>query len=226
MNSNKSIYTQIYDNLVEKGRYLKEEWKPVCSGLERHHIIPKHQGGTDDDDNFTYLTHREHIAAHFLLWKINGHVGDQFAYQMMKGVTCHPTHLGRKHTEESRRRMSEAHKGQKLSEEHKRRISEGRKGKKGKPHTEESKQRISDSLKGKKKSEETRRRISKSNKGKKRTKETKQRMSESHKGKKHTEETKQKMTESRKGKKQSEETRRKRSESMKKAWAKRKAQTA
>ena len=148
MNSNKSIYTKIYDNLVEKGRYLKEEWKLVGSGLERHRIVPGHQGGEYIEENCTYLTRREHIAVHFLLWKINGHPGDQMAYQMMKGVTCYPTHLGRKHTEETRRRMSESHKG-----------------KKGKPHTEESKRRISESHKGKKlgpPSEETRRKRSES----------------------------------------------------------------
>ena len=106
----KSIYTRIYDNLVEKGKALKEQWEPVGSGLERHHIIPRHQGGTDDESNFAYLTRREHIIAHFLLWKINGHDGDRTAYKMMKGVTCYPSRLGAKHTEETKQRMSELHK--------------------------------------------------------------------------------------------------------------------
>lgn len=44
--------------------------------------------------------------------------------------------LGRKHSEETKRKMSKSHKGKKLSEEHKRLAREGRKGYK---HTEETK---------------------------------------------------------------------------------------
>jgi len=174
------IYTRIYNNLVEKGKTqtLKEQWKQVGSGLERHRIVPKHQGGEYIEENCTYLTHREHIAAHFLLWKINGHAGDQCAYQMMKGVTCYPTHLGRKHTEESKRRMSEAHKGRSPEAEAERRRKQ------------------SESMKGKKRDEETRRRISEGHKGSKHTEESKRRMSEAHKGKKQSEETRRKQSES------------------------------
>jgi len=217
MNS-KSIYTRIYDTLVEKGKSLKEEWKPIGSGLERHHIIPRHQGGTDDESNFTYLTRREHIVAHFLLWKINGHEGDRLAYTWMKGVKCYPTFLGRKHTEESKRRMSEGAKKRyedpaeraKRSEaikklwvdpEYKAKQSESMKGKK---RTEETRRRMSESKKGKKLSEEHKQKISEGQKGKKRkpfSEDHKQKLSESHKGKKHSEETKQRMSESRKGKK-------------------------
>ena len=120
-------YTQIYDNLVEKGKALKEQWEPTGSGLERHRIVPGHQGGEYIEENCTYLTHREHIIAHFLLWKINGHQGDRSAYQMMKGVTCYPPALGVKRTEETRRRISESKKGKKKSEETRRRISESMK---------------------------------------------------------------------------------------------------
>ena len=140
-------YTQIYDNLVEKGKALKEQWEPTGSGLERHRIVPGHQGGEYIEENCTYLTHREHIIAHFLLWKINGHQGDRSAYQMMKGVTCYPPALGVKRTEETRRRISESKKGKKngpLSEERKRRISDSLKGKK---LSEDHKRKLSDSLK-------------------------------------------------------------------------------
>ena len=39
-------------------------------------------------------------------------------------------HRGLKHTEESKKKMSEAHKGKKISEEHKRKMSEAKKGNK------------------------------------------------------------------------------------------------
>lgn len=34
---------------------------------EKHHIIPKHDGGTDDKDNLVLLTLYEHLLAHYLL---------------------------------------------------------------------------------------------------------------------------------------------------------------
>lgn len=64
-----SIYQKIYTNLCYSRSQLQELWKPK-SNIHRHHIKPKHAGGTEDESNFTYLTIREHIIAHFLLWKI------------------------------------------------------------------------------------------------------------------------------------------------------------
>lgn len=37
---------------------------------EKHHIIPRCLGGTDDNDNLVVLTAREHFLAHYLLTKI------------------------------------------------------------------------------------------------------------------------------------------------------------
>jgi len=65
------------------------EWKP-SSNLHRHHIIPKHAGGTDDISNFTYLTIREHIIAHYLLWKIYKSPNDLRAmYMLGANLTSH-----------------------------------------------------------------------------------------------------------------------------------------
>ena len=128
-----NIYQTFYHNLVESSKHLKEQWEPVGSLLERHHIIPKHAGGTDEEDNFTYLTHQEHIAAHWLLWKIHGRDEDKSAWMWMKGMKYWPTNLGRKlppRSKETRRKISEAHKGMKHSKETRRKISESLKGKK------------------------------------------------------------------------------------------------
>lgn len=38
---------------------------------ERHHIMPRCLGGTDDEDNLIYLTYREHFIAHKLLAEEN-----------------------------------------------------------------------------------------------------------------------------------------------------------
>ena len=63
------FYISVYNNLCSSRSKLKDSWG-YKSGLHRHHIIPRHVGGLDEEINFTYLTPREHVIAHFLLWKI------------------------------------------------------------------------------------------------------------------------------------------------------------
>ena len=89
------------------------------------------------------------------------------------------------------------HKGCKHSEETKKKISESGKGRK---HTDEQNQAKSKIQKGKITSEETKKRISKSLKGKIVSDETKKKLSESHKGYIFSDEHKQKISNSRKGK--------------------------
>ena len=60
-------YRKHYDLLMDKAR-LSRRAKGLGEYYERHHIIPKSEGGTDDDDNLVLLTAREHFVAHFLLW--------------------------------------------------------------------------------------------------------------------------------------------------------------
>lgn len=79
-------------------------------------------------------------------------------------------HKGKKLSEETVRKVSEALKGKKISEETRRKMSEAHKGKpgsnKGKPKSEETRRKISDTLKGRHLSEETKHKLSKAIKGK------------------------------------------------------------
>ncbi len=124
---------------------------------------------------------------------------------------------GGRHSEETRRKMSEANKGRipwnkgkTISDETKKKISDSQKGRK---FSKETKRKISESKKGHEVSVEIRRKLSESlkgripwNKGKTGvySEETRKKMSESHKGKtgyRHSEETKRKMSEVHKNKK-------------------------
>jgi hypothetical protein len=61
-------YTKIYYQLVERG--LSRESGADSIYYEKHHIIPRSLGGSDDDDNLVYLLPREHYVAHHLLTKM------------------------------------------------------------------------------------------------------------------------------------------------------------
>lgn len=76
------FYAQIYYNLCNKNVNNKIYY---CRGsnIHKHHIVPKHAGGGEDENNFTYLSIREHIIAHFLLWKIHGMINDLRSMHML-----------------------------------------------------------------------------------------------------------------------------------------------
>jgi hypothetical protein len=75
-----SIYSILYYNIISRGVYKKDLWEKKSNQLHRHHILPKHSGGLDKESNYSYLTIREHIAAHFLLWKIHKNPNDLKIY--------------------------------------------------------------------------------------------------------------------------------------------------
>lgn len=59
-------YKRIYNELCQRG-LLERNINGYC---EKHHIIPKCMGGTNDKSNIAVLTYREHYLAHYLLTKI------------------------------------------------------------------------------------------------------------------------------------------------------------
>lgn len=97
-------------------------------------------------EELIFLTKKDHTKLH--------HKGNKYC-------------KGRKHSEETLKKMSVAKKGKKFSEEHKRKLSDAMKGKNlGKKLSGETKKKMSDAKKGKKLSEETRKKMSDAKKGK------------------------------------------------------------
>jgi hypothetical protein len=91
----------------------------------KHHIIPRHAGGTDDPSNLIELTVEEHAEAHRVLWEKCGRGQDKIAWLGLSGQIGHEeaiflsnslahkgnqNRLGKKHSEETKRLMSEAQK--------------------------------------------------------------------------------------------------------------------
>lgn len=56
----------------------------------KHHIIPKHMGGTDDPSNLVELTVAEHAQAHKELYEKYGKTEDLCAYYMLSGKNQDP----------------------------------------------------------------------------------------------------------------------------------------
>jgi hypothetical protein len=71
-------YQAIYDRLINFRRQT-----PATGYVERHHILPKSLGGSNDASNLVVLTGREHWVAHLLLWKITKNPSMTHACHMM-----------------------------------------------------------------------------------------------------------------------------------------------
>jgi len=61
----KNKYTDIYYSIIERAQS-----RTISGYSERHHIIPKSLGGSDNADNLVTLTAREHYMCHLLLPKM------------------------------------------------------------------------------------------------------------------------------------------------------------
>jgi hypothetical protein len=69
----------------------------------KHHIIPRHVGGSNDPSNLIELTVEEHAQAHKKLWEEDGRWQDYVAWQGLSGIIIskevhsEATKLGMKH---------------------------------------------------------------------------------------------------------------------------------
>ncbi|MBC8435789.1 MAG: HNH endonuclease [Proteobacteria bacterium] len=109
----------------------------------RHHIIPRHTGGSDDQSNLVTLTIHEHAEAHKKLFEEHGRWQDEVAWRQLSGqIDCAEAlkeaqvksnkgkqrKLGYITPEETKRKISQKLKGRKHSEEHRKNNSASHKG--------------------------------------------------------------------------------------------------
>ena len=100
----------------------------LLEGFHKHHILPRHLGGSDDPSNIVLLHPYDHAIAHFVRWKIYKTRGDAWAFNVLKkwldegGLTA---------------------KGMKASEETKEKLRIAHSTRIRKPHSEETKAKIS-----------------------------------------------------------------------------------
>ena len=232
-------YKKIYNKLCNRGQIrevIENEY------YERHHIIPKCMGGTDDETNITTLTAREHFIAHLLLLRIypneDGIVYSAWVmtnkkipgtkrtynvssrqYERLKNewsIRISECRKGTTHTDETKRKISEASSNRWRTKRQE--IIKSMTGVSKPPRTQEHLENLSKALMGISRGEmpqEHKNKISKSLKGYEKTNEHLENISKANTGKTHTEETKQKLREVNMGKTHSEETKQKMREAHK-----------
>jgi hypothetical protein len=134
----------------------------------KHHVIPKHAGGTDEESNLISVTIPEHAELHRQLWEEHGRWQDFIAWKTLSGQM----------TKDEARRLavSKALKGKPQTAEHIAKRSF--KGKKIKSCSEERRRKVSIANKGRKMSLEFSKAVTKRQRGRKLSEETKRKISE------------------------------------------------
>ena len=101
-------YQRIYEEIIKSRR------DNVPEGYsERHHVVPKSFGGTDDPSNIVRLTAREHFLCHWLLTKI--HQKGRLHYKAMHAFVMIAWH----HSDKQDRYRCTSRLYEKLKNEHK-----------------------------------------------------------------------------------------------------------
>ena len=193
------VNNKIY--IGKKCSLLNLNTKYLGSGNEIKDAIKKYGAENFERIILYYCLSKEHAA------EMEAMIVDEWFVKRKDTYNIKPGGLGgsvkgRKHSEETKMKISKSTKGvkkpkcfgekiskiqigRKFSEETRKKISESRKGKsttKGRKHSEESKQKISEANKGKKmppRSDEYKEKMSKTKKGYKHTEESKNKMKES-----------------------------------------------
>ena len=170
-------YTRIYNIIIERAKSRK-----ITGYTEKHHIIPKSLGGSNDKENLVFLTAREHFICHRLLPKmLEGESKRKMVFAAWSMTIVNNKNHNRQYKISSRtyehlkRERSEQLRNVPLSEEH---VAKLKKARAKQVFLEETKKKISKSLKGYKQSEETKRKRAESLRGQTRTEEQRQRQSE------------------------------------------------
>lgn len=182
-------YKKHYNNLINTRKELSRSKKDDI--FEKHHILPKCLGGSDEKTNLILLTPKEHFIAHLLLTQMyEGKIKAKMCYAFMimctvnqkqsRKISSSQYDLAKKLISENCRGVNASFYGKKLSKETKENISKRMKGDKNPsrkfgawnkglktgPQSEETKQKRADSIRGQKRSKESKKKMSLSAKGK------------------------------------------------------------
>lgn len=189
-------YETWYNQIIQRAKA-----RTLDTYTERHHIVPRSLGGSDDTDNLVDLTAKEHFICHWLLVKMHTGInrGKMInALYMMQGKSTHQKRYTSKITgriyEHLRKEYSEyirkQNLGNQITVEQREKIRQSKIGKKRPTFSEEWKENLSQNHKSKQPgfigahSEDTRKKIGDKIRGRKQTEEEKDRRRQANLGKK------------------------------------------
>jgi NUMOD3 motif len=204
-------YQKAYDAIVSraKDRHTANQGSPVKGRYERHHIIPKSLGGSNDESNLVYVTPREHFILHLLLVRTTSGVArSKMASAVILMIKNTNKRLDRAKVTNRVYDASRFWKTAKFSDEHRKKISEAAQARdpSTRKQTAEANEKRRLAMVGVKRSEEHQRKLNESTRGKVRgswgshSVESKAKISAVLKGKPKSEEHRQKISEAQLGK--------------------------
>jgi hypothetical protein len=82
-NKSPNIYLQFIEEAKERAKKLL--LLDNNTYVEKHHIVPKHAGGSDDKENLVNLTYEDHVLAHYIRWIEYKNPNDKLAFSVMSG---------------------------------------------------------------------------------------------------------------------------------------------
>lgn len=100
-----------YDTYIQEIRKKRENLSDSESYMEKHHIIPKFEKGSDSEENLIRLTVKEHIIAHWIRWQVFNKDQDRMAYLFRIGDTAEALKLKSLAIQKARKRDQEEGKG-------------------------------------------------------------------------------------------------------------------
>ena len=179
-------YALHYDLLIYK---YGSETKPDDGGYyERHHIIPKSLGGSNEPSNLVYMSGKAHYIAHYLLFKIHGVGPMATALWAMCALNKGNRHKATSRSFELARGSAAAHSSQiqigvPKTEEQKAsmRVPKSEQGRLNMKWTDKQKAALSAKMQGHEVTPETRAKMSATRKGMRYTDEHRANMSKAHK---------------------------------------------
>jgi hypothetical protein len=185
-------YTKWYFSIISSGQKTRNKSNVK---LERHHIIPKSLGGSNDSSNIAFLTLRQHYVAHRLLPKMLVEKNAISKMLYVLHLLSRRAHFkSSRHFELTLKAKAEASRLRRVSPETRKKISEKAKARGkdstkaavaaakisniGRKHSTEMREKLSKSLSGRKLSDSHREAIGKAATGRKMTEQNKDKLSQ------------------------------------------------
>jgi hypothetical protein len=100
-----------YDTYIKLIQDKRNNSQGIESRMEKHHILPRFEGGDNSNQNIILLTVKEHVIAHWIRYKSLNKTQDLAAYLFRIGDTDEALKLREKHVKAAREKDRECKLG-------------------------------------------------------------------------------------------------------------------